>query len=155
MTGKGWEQLCGRLKMTPEEIHVLISRRASQVALVVKNPLADAGVARDASSIPGSGRSPGEKKWQPTPVFLPVKCHRQRSLACYSPWGHKESDSTQHYNPGSQKRSLTMEAEIQGMWPWTRECCQLYRSWSKQGMDSPPEPVEGVQSGLANTLISV
>ena len=48
--------------MTTEEIHVLISRRASQVALVVKNPLADAGVARDASSIPGSGRSPGEKK---------------------------------------------------------------------------------------------
>ena len=40
-------------------------------------------------SIPGSERSPGEGKWQPTPVFLPEKCHGQRSLADYSPWGGK------------------------------------------------------------------
>ena len=32
---------------------------------------------------------PLEKKWQPTPVFLPEKSHEQRSLAGYSPWGHK------------------------------------------------------------------
>ena len=30
--------------------------------------------------------------WHPTPVFLPEKSHGQRSLAGYSPWGHKESD---------------------------------------------------------------
>ena len=35
------------------------SLRASQVALVVKNPPADAGDKRHAGSIPGSGRSPG------------------------------------------------------------------------------------------------
>ena len=29
------------------------------------------------------------RKWQPTPVFLPEKSHRQRSLAGYNPWGHK------------------------------------------------------------------
>ena len=34
--------------------------RASQVALVVKNPPANVGDLKDASSIPGSGRSPGE-----------------------------------------------------------------------------------------------
>ena len=34
--------------------------RASQVVLMVKNPPADAGDVRDPSSIPGSGRSPGE-----------------------------------------------------------------------------------------------
>ena len=34
------------------------------------------------------------KKWQPTPVFLPGESHGQRSLAGYSPWGHKESDMT-------------------------------------------------------------
>ena len=33
--------------------------RASQVAQVVKNPLANAGDTRGASSTPGSGRSPG------------------------------------------------------------------------------------------------
>ena len=35
-----------------------------------------------------------EKKWQPTPVFLPGKFHGQRSLAGNSPWGHKETDMT-------------------------------------------------------------
>ena len=33
---------------------------ASQVALVVKNPPANAGNTRDADSIPGSGRCPGK-----------------------------------------------------------------------------------------------
>ena len=31
----------------------------------------------------------------PTPVFLPGKSHGQRSLVGYSPWGHKESDTTE------------------------------------------------------------
>ena len=39
--------------------------RASQVALVVKNPPANAGDIRDAGSIPGSGRSPGEGHGNP------------------------------------------------------------------------------------------
>ena len=39
---------------------------------------------------------PWSRKWQPSPVFLPGKFHRQRSLAGYSPWGHKESDMTEH-----------------------------------------------------------
>ena len=30
-----------------------------------------------------------EKETEPTPVFLPEKSHGQRSLAEYSPWGHK------------------------------------------------------------------
>ena len=34
--------------------------RASQVALVVKNPPANAGDIKDAGLIPGLGRSPGE-----------------------------------------------------------------------------------------------
>ena len=34
---------------------------SSQVMLVVKNPPASAGDARDMGSIPGSGRSPGEE----------------------------------------------------------------------------------------------
>ena len=41
-------------------------------------------------------KDPLEKEWQPTPVFLPGKSHGQRSLAGYSPWGHKELDTTEH-----------------------------------------------------------
>ena len=29
---------------------------------------------------------PWRRKWQPTPVLLPGKCHGQRSLVGYSPW---------------------------------------------------------------------
>ena len=36
------------------------------------------------------------RKWQPTPVFLPGESHGQRSLVGYSPWGGKESDTTEH-----------------------------------------------------------
>ena len=37
---------------------------------------------------------PWRRKWPPSPVFLPGKSHGQRSLAGYSPRGHKESDTT-------------------------------------------------------------
>ena len=37
---------------------------------------------------------PWRRKRQPTPVFLPGESHGQRSLVGYSPWGHKESDTT-------------------------------------------------------------
>ena len=33
---------------------------------------------------------------KPSPVFLPGKSQGQRRLAGYSPWGHKESDTTEH-----------------------------------------------------------
>ena len=33
--------------------------------------------------------------WQPSPVLLPGKSHRQRSLVGCSPWGRKESDMTE------------------------------------------------------------
>ena len=33
--------------------------------------------------------------WQPIPVFLPGGFHGQRSLAGYSPRGHKELDATE------------------------------------------------------------
>ena len=36
------------------------------------------------------------RKWQPIPVFLSRKVHEHRSLAGYSPWDRKESDTTEH-----------------------------------------------------------
>ena len=38
---------------------------------------------------------PWRRTWQPTPVFLPGEFHGQRSLTGYSPWGRKESDTTE------------------------------------------------------------
>ena len=37
---------------------------------------------------PWVGKIPWIRKWQPTPVFLPGKCHRWSRLVNYSPWGH-------------------------------------------------------------------
>ena len=50
---------------------------------------------RDLGSIPGSGRSPGEGKGNPIPVFFPGKSHGWRSLVGYSPGDWKESDTTE------------------------------------------------------------
>ena len=60
--------------------------------LVVKNP----PKCRKQGFDPWVGKIPWRRKWQPTPAFLPGKSHGQRSLAGDSPWGHKESDATEH-----------------------------------------------------------
>ena len=44
---------------------------------------------------PWVGKVSWRRRWQPTPVFLPRESHGERSLAGYSPWGHKESDTTE------------------------------------------------------------
>ena len=38
---------------------------------------------------------PLRRKWQPTPVLLPGKSHGWRSVVGHSPWGLKESDTTE------------------------------------------------------------
>ena len=38
---------------------------------------------------PWARKIPWNRKWQPTPVFLPGKSHGQKSLVGYSPWHHK------------------------------------------------------------------
>ena len=62
---------------------------------VVKNLPANAGDVGDLGFNPCVRKIPWRREWQPTPVFLPVKPHEQKSLAGYSPWDHKESDTTE------------------------------------------------------------
>ena len=59
---------------------------------MAKNPPANAGDVH--GSDPSVRKMPWRRKWQPSPVFLPGKSHGERSLAGYSPWSRKESDST-------------------------------------------------------------
>ena len=47
-----------------------------------------------AGSIPGSGRSPGGGNGNPLSI-LTGESQGQRNLVGYSPWGHKESDTTE------------------------------------------------------------
>ena len=64
------------------------------MAQLVKNLSADAGDIRNTGSIPGVGTIPWRRAWQPTLVFLLGESHGQRSLAGYSLWSHKESDTS-------------------------------------------------------------
>ena len=59
---------------------------ASQAALVVKNPPANAGDTGGLGLIPGLGNSPGMGHGHPPQYsFLPRESHGQRSLAGYNP----------------------------------------------------------------------
>ena len=44
------------------------------------------------------GKFPWRRAWPPTPSSCLENPHGQRSLAGYSPWGHKESDTTNWLN---------------------------------------------------------
>ena len=78
------------------ELFCLIHYYIPQVAQKVRNLPVSAGDTGGTGLIPGSGRPPWRRAWQPTPVFLPGESRGQRSLVGYSLWGHKESVTTEH-----------------------------------------------------------
>ena len=102
---------------------------------VVKNPLASAW---DSGSIPGSRRSPGVGNGNPLQYLLPEdsidriawqiavhRFHGQRSLAAYSPWGHKEVDMTECAHT---KRQCSDKKKKE------KSACQ-FRGHSRYGLD--------------------
>jgi len=44
---------------------------------------------------PWVGNIPWRMEWQPSPVLLSGESHGESSLGGYSPWDHKESDTTE------------------------------------------------------------
>ena len=65
--------------------------RASLVAQMVKICLQ----CRRPGFYPWVRKISWRRAWLPNPVFLPGGFYGQRNLAGYSPWGHKESDTTE------------------------------------------------------------
>ena len=64
-----------------------------------------------------------EKEWPSIPVFLPGESHGQRSLAVSSPWGHKESDTSERLTNCQAMEAnvsthliLTLDHELQKVW---------------------------------------
>ena len=80
--------------------------------------------AGDPGSIPRLGRSPEEKNG-PTLIFLPGEFHGQRSLADYSPWGHRESDMTKRL---THTHTHTHTHTVYHVWGTTRGI----QCWTKQ-----------------------
>ena len=83
---------------------------ASQVVLVVKNPPPSA---REGRFNPWVRKIFWIKRWHSTPVFLPGKSYGQRSLAGYSPCGHKESETAE---PLSMHLNSCLKALIKLDW---------------------------------------
>ena len=79
--------------------------------------------AGDLGLIPGLGRFPWRRKWQPTPVFLPGESHGRRNLVGYSPRGRKESDTTErlHFHFLSLWRNRHKRTDL-----WTRGEDEMY-----------------------------
>ena len=78
---------------------------------VVKNLLANAGDTRDASSIPGWGKTPGEGSGNTLQYSCLENAKDQKSLAGYSLWGRQESHTTEHTTQLQQgQRKLMMRA---------------------------------------------
>ena len=59
-----------------------------------KNLPVNAGETRNEFD-PWIGKIPWRRTQEPSLVSLPGESRGQRSLAGYSPWGHKESDTTE------------------------------------------------------------
>ena len=64
---------------------------------------------------------PQSRKWQPTPVFLFKEFHGQRSLDGYSPWDHKELDTTErltHTHTHTHTHTVFIEHLLQSCSCW-------------------------------------
>ena len=64
----------------------------------------------DLDLIPGLGRSPGEREWQPTPVFLPEEFYGQRSLA-----GNRQSMGSQRLRHNRVTNAFTFTKILEEM----------------------------------------
>ena len=76
-------------------------------------------------SILGLGRSPGEGNGNPLQYSCLENLHGQRSLVGYSPWGHKESDTTEWL-------TLLLLYNIKGrdlVWGWGHAVCEACLAW--------------------------
>ena len=66
---------------------------------MVKEPACQCRTRKRRRLDPWVGKIPWRRAWQPTPAFLPGEPHGQRSLAGYSPWAPKDSDTTESTAP--------------------------------------------------------
>ena len=90
-------------------------------------------------------KMPWRREWQPTPVFLPGESRGQRRLAGYSPFSHKESDTTEEpaLFPGdaSGKEPAASAGSIgdSGLIPGSGRSTPWRKAWQPTPVFSPGE----------------
>ena len=107
---------------------VPINSGVSSSQLEVKNPPANAGDARDAGSIPGSGRSPGEGITTHSSI---IAWEIPWTEEPRGPWGHKEVGHNEHTYamPRPTRRYLEMWRSI--IKPEILRCPAIYSTIPK------------------------
>ena len=75
------------------------------------------------------GTMPWNRKWQPTPLFLPGEFHGQRSLVDPRSWGHKESDTTEHTHTQSTYVGSLLDLRTFNFSSTEREISAKYLAW--------------------------
>ena len=73
------------------------------------------------------GKIRWRRKWQPTLVFLAGESRGQRSLVGHSPWGHKESHTTERQNMHTH-RVHYVKRWAGGSTSWSQDCREKYQS---------------------------
>ena len=98
---------------------------------------------RRPGSNPWVRKIPWRREWQPTPGFLSGEFHGLRSLAAYSPWGHKESDTTeQHTHTHTHTHTKTTQMGYDSnsesvFWEWRNECQDRKDSFNEEKLPQP------------------
>ena len=94
----------------------------------------------DLGLIPGVGNIPWRRTWQLTPGFLPGEFHGQRFLMGYSPWGHKELDTTEQLGIAQHRirdnqRNRFRKCRPPPSWKKEKKKCRLRAAPRMQDVD--------------------
>ena len=84
--------------------------------------------AGDLGSIPGLGQSPGGGHGNPHHYSYLENLHGQRNLAVYSPWGRKESDTTERLSTTQLLFSIII-CRLTALLVFMKDCRQILYSW--------------------------
>ena len=87
---------------------------------------------------PWVGKIPWKRARQPTPVFLPGESHGQRKLAGYSPWGRKESDTTEQLNNCHLIRETCTRSAVESQSRAENHSLHLPLPWQKGRLSHVP-----------------
>ena len=76
------------------------------------------------------------RQWHPTPVLLPGESHGWRSVVGYSPWGHKESDTTErlHFHTFFIHSSVSVHLGCSNVLAIIYSAVYLFELWFSQGI---------------------
>ena len=88
--------------------------------------------AGDLDSFPGLHRSPGGEHGNPLQNSCLENPPGQRSLASYSPWGHKESNRTERLNRAHLGCSMC-KVMVTGMYVQRKICCSWFADDTQAG----------------------